>query len=1096
MPSKRYLEDDDDESVASTSQATQSRAKRSRVSQAPQMSAEERKQILERRRLDDLREKEHMDEILDVEGRPGIIEKIVLKNFMCHTYLEIELSPNVNFIIGRNGSGKSAVMAALTVGLGGRARDTSRGASIKTFIKTDKPFAEVAITLTNIGEDAFRADAYGERITVERRITQTSSSYKLKSSAGTTISTKSDEVSRMLDHFNIQVDNPVCMLNQDTSRNFLFSKKPEDKYKFFLKATELEKMGEEYEEAKKSHEEAEQYLKNKKETMPKLEAELKIWEKKAKAFTSIDDLKAKAHDMRNELLWAMVQEQEKILQMLEKDIEGEQAARPNFVKKIEAAENEHKKAQENKKEMESKMSDVTSKRDEYDTKLKELGGDRTRLMGEKRQADNKLRTVDREIHQLQRDMKLLDDRIRSILEQNNKDFSEEKRKREEQISQLEMQMAEIKAQVATTEHQLDQFNRAITKLKEDGFNWQREHTERSTQIRNIQMEIRKMEASKSDQWARFGEWVVKAKREIQTAMRQGKFKEEPKGPVGAYIKLKDEQYALSLEQCLGGMMTSWLCDNTKDHQLLEKILKKHANRMPNMAVTRFLDQPHNISCNQADTTRFRGMFDLIEVEDVVIFNYLVDQRSVENVLFILESDEARPIMQHNPPRNCKECFTQSGDQIYAGGPGGNYRYYSAEANVRVRYLVKDNQAALDAMNQELQRMQAELEGVNENMRSVQREIDGNKKHQYTYDQQMRRHQSTLGRLTTQWTDLRAIEDPMPIDVTTLQEDLENFRSDLNSKEQEKQRFTEDCADLLSKSDEAQKAFDMVKRQLDNYMSNSENEVSEFNKLLHSLPQLKKNIDHYKTKLSEFDVRLSEKIEASDKQKELVEDRLTKASSICERIRTKRNTKSLQAEITKLQERIATEEERHGDKEIVLATFKEKKAHVDMIRAKVDNLTKFVTLFTEIMDNRMGNVQQFKKMLAQRTRAYFACMLEQRQYRGHLKFDHDNQVLDLHVQPQADASQQNDMRQLSGGERSFSTVCFILALWDSMESPFRCLDEFDVFMDNVNRAISMQMMVNTTEKHKNQQFIFLTPLDMSHMKDKEGLKIFQMPAPER
>ena len=57
------------------------------------------------------------------------------------------------------------------------------------------------------------------------------------------------------------------------------------------------------------------------------------------------------------------------------------------------------------------------------------------------------------------------------------------------------------------------------------------------------------------------------------------------------------------------------------------------------------------------------------------------------------------------------------------------------------------------------------------------------------------------------------------------------------------------------------------------------------------------------------------------------------------------------------------------------------------------------------------------------------------------------IMHLQVQPTTTSNGEGskDMKALSGGERSFTTVCFILALWDAMESPFRCLDEFDVFM---------------------------------------------------
>lgn len=51
-----------------------------------------------------------------------------------------------------------------------------------------------------------------------------------------------------------------------------------------------------------------------------------------------------------------------------------------------------------------------------------------------------------------------------------------------------------------------------------------------------------------------------------------------------------------------------------------------------------------------------------------------------------------------------------------------------------------------------------------------------------------------------------------------------------------------------------------------------------------------------------------------------------------------------------------------------------------------------------------------------------------------------------VHPSSDQNASNrDLKGLSGGEKSFSTLCFMMSLWESVHSPFRCMDEFDVFM---------------------------------------------------
>ncbi|CAI5473740.1 unnamed protein product, partial [Closterium sp. Yama58-4] len=177
------------------------------------------------------------------EGGAGWIRCMDLRNFMCHEALHVDFIRHVNFITGSNGSGKSAVLTGLCVAFGTRARTTNRASAIKDFIRTGCSAAVVSVELNNEGEEAFRPDEFGPRLTVERRITDNgSSTLALKDFRGRKVRSKREDLDELTAHFNLDVDNPCIVMSQDKSREFLHSGTPKDKYKFFIKATLLEKV--------------------------------------------------------------------------------------------------------------------------------------------------------------------------------------------------------------------------------------------------------------------------------------------------------------------------------------------------------------------------------------------------------------------------------------------------------------------------------------------------------------------------------------------------------------------------------------------------------------------------------------------------------------------------------------------------------------------------------------------------------------------------------------------------------------------------------------------------------------------------------------
>ena len=99
-------------------------------------------------------------------------------------------------------------------------------------------------------------------------------------------------------------------------------------------------------------------------------------------------------------------------------------------------------------------------------------------------------------------------------------------------------------------------------------------------------------------------------------------------------------------------------------------------------------------------------------------------------------------------------------------------------------------------------------------------------------------------------------------------------------------------------------------------------------------------------------------------------------------------------------------------------------------------------------SRKSNYIHLQQRITYRTKVFFTNFLHQRDYDGTIMFNHVKERLEIDVRVDRHTNESKaikNTKSLSGGERSFTTVCFIMSLWEAMEAPFRCLDEFDVFM---------------------------------------------------
>ena len=159
------------------------------------------------------------------------------------------------------------------------------------------------------------------------------------------------------------------------------------------------------------------------------------------------------------------------------------------------------------------------------------------------------------------------------------------------------------------------------------------------------------------------------------------------------------------------------------------------------------------------------------------------------------------------------------------------------------------------------------------------------------------------------------------------------------------------------------------------------------------------------------------------------------------------------------DQLANQERKYGSRDHVLNEYMRRKTDDEEARREVSNSQCSLNLMLKMAKIRKDFIKTFRSSIMSQARYCFQSLLHNRNFEGELLFDFKERTLDLLVTPlgrnampveepvnkRSKSSHASDIRTLSGGERSFATVCFILSLWDAIDSPFRILDEFEVFM---------------------------------------------------
>ncbi|GMK57361.1 hypothetical protein CspeluHIS016_0401950 [Cutaneotrichosporon spelunceum] len=1050
----------------------------------------------------------------------GVVKEISLINFMCHENLTVTLAEKMNFVVGHNGSGKSAILSGLAVALGAKATITGRGAGLKSMIMTGKDRAKVTVTMRNVGDDAFMHELFGDQVVIERNFDQSgSSNFKFRATKdGKILSDKRDMLTKMCNHWQINIDSPLCMLTQDNAKTFLAKTDPKIMYSFFLKGTGLGSIMESYKLTKYSQEKLSRDLASATEALPEQQDKVRKLQNLIQYAEKARNLRKKQEDLKAQLAWAFVNDKESEIETVRGYMASLNVKSEMIVGKLGEIDTADEKVKEDIRMLRDGIAkfvdDHRQTQQDMLAKKKKLSAARTDLAA----AKTAITQCKGEIQAREDEIAVIEDKLAAARREQEGEVNPEQLRLQQQLEAAEAQKSGLVRMLPQNERAVATAKAAVDETETALRAAENEYNEADRNTNDIRRNLDNLQARRTDRLAPYGRNL----RSVMQAIESTQWKHsKPIGPIGLYVKLVDPVYRNCFSNMLGSSLCSFVVRDPADQNTLQRIFEQ-CGRQSNFSASpvRQGGPPNfpSITLYKGDRYDFSNgdlyrqgvgetVLSKLEVDDEDVLRVLITAHQIERTLVAPSDNDALAVMDRvlGPHRHSIVVFSasefrhnghvknrlrQSGPQTKWRGPDMFVTDVAAEIE-RLRPILNEHETDLYTKRAELQVRRQEAAAARDGLKKAQADVDRNNKG-------IPHIKRMIEAISDKLKASRPIDgNATEISLEEVRQEKTNLQEELNVLEGNFEVKETDFKDVETECEAAQALLTSFQEQLNTKKDMLVN-------LQAQEKQYEKERAHYRGSLGRAKQQLQKEEDTIDEAEKTLKTWTQAALGFMERPDEFGDAKALEAQRKVVDKQIEEARRRTNiDLDQIVHQHLIESERLDKATRSIDKFREIERLLKVGFDDRSNRWQMLRRAISLRIHMRFIENIRQRGFEGRLHFDHEvGEELRLEVATSIDTVTQREMvykrpESLSGGERSFVTVSLLLSMWDSAPANLRCLDEWDVFLDSANRRIAAGLLMDGSRDVTSKQFVLISPLDMNGVNTGgRGNKVIRLADPVR